>query len=173
MSRILILSALILLLPCLTFAQTDDDSEDFPPPVKTLSKEERKALDRETDSRKRTRLAIEFMEKRIAQGERFAAQSAYRAMFFELGVFQGIVEDTLRYLQRSSRGTGRDLDNFKRFEIALRGFTPRLEILRRESPLRYEGYIKSLQKDLREARAEAVKPLFSDTVVPNASEPRQ
>lgn len=154
-------------------AQTDDDPNDFPPPLKVLSKDERKALDVESDSRKRTRLSIDLMDKRLAKAEGLAAASAYRAMFFELGVFEGLMEDTLRFLRKNNRGSGRDLDNFKRFEIALRGFTPRIELLRRGSPPRYDGYLTSLQRELREARAEAVKPLFADTVVPSVREPKQ
>lgn len=168
-----LLAACLTILAATSMAQTapEDDPNDFPPPLKTLSKDERNALDKETDARKRLRISIGLMEKRLSAGERLASGSAYRAMFFELGVFQGLVEDSLRSLKRTNRGTGRDLDNFKRFEIAVRGFAPRVELLRRESPPRYEGYFRSLLDGLRDARTEAVKPLFSDSVLPEARRP--
>lgn len=165
-----VLAACLILLSLPSPAQTsnEDDLNDFPPPLKTLSKDERVAIDKEKDTRKRLRLSFDLMEKRVAQAERFASGSAYRAMFFELGVFQGLVEDALRHLKKTNRGTGRDLDNFKRLEIAIRGYAPRIELLRRESPPRYEGYFRSLLNDLRDARTDAVEPLFSDSVIPGS-----
>lgn len=163
---VLILLAALVLAGSAT-AQSEEDLNDFPPPIKTLSKEERKSLEGEKDNRKRSRLAVDLMEGRLRRGEELSRASSFRAMFFELGVFQGLMEDNLRHLQRTNRGTGRDLDNFKRFELALRLFSPRIEILRRESPTRYEGYLMSLLKGLRDARSEAVKPLFGDSVIPD------
>jgi hypothetical protein len=59
------------------------------------------------------------------------------------------------------------LANLKRFEIGLRKFTPRLELIRREVPLTHEFYVRSLLKQLREARTKATEPLFGETVLPD------
>ena len=58
------------------------------------------------------------------------------------------------------------LNNFKRFEIGSANIAPRLELIRRDLPLKYEFYVRSLAVYLRNARAKAVEPLFSDTIVP-------
>jgi hypothetical protein len=47
----------------------------------------------------------------------------------------------------------------------LRSYTPRLELIRRDLPIKYEYYVRVLIKVLREARARAIDPLFDDTVL--------
>ncbi|MEK7855704.1 MAG: hypothetical protein AAB288_06415, partial [Acidobacteriota bacterium] len=61
---------------------------------------------------------------------------------------------------------GKVLNNFKRLEIGLRQFRPRLELIRRGIPSEYEPYLRSLIQYVRDARAKAVEPLFGDSVVP-------
>ena len=51
--------------------------------------------------------------------------------------------------------------------MTLRGFAPRLGLLRREIPAEYDYYVRVLIKYLRDARSKAIEPLFGDTVVPN------
>ena len=68
--------------------------------------------------------------------------------------------------RQSSSSGGKVSNNYKRFEMGLRQFRPRLELIRRSIPVMYEPYVRNLITYLREARAKAVEPLFSDTVVP-------
>jgi len=75
------------------------------------------------------------------------------------------MDDTLSFLGSNDKFKGRVLDNFKRFEIGLRRFTPRLELVRRELPLTHEFYVRSLLKQLRDARTKATEPLFGETVL--------
>lgn len=147
-------------------AQSAGVSDDFPPPLKTISKSEKKALEAEGDPKKRMAVSLELIEGRLKRAETASSQSAYRQMFFELGALQGLVGNSLEYLYKVNRGTDKDFDNFKRFEMALRTFTPRIEMLRREAPERYDGYLQSVLKEIREARSKAVEPLFGDRVVP-------
>lgn len=146
-------------------AQTDSSSDDFPPPLKTISKAEKKALEAESDPRKRTMLSVELIDARLKKAESASTQSAYRQMFFEIGVLQGLIEYSLEYLYKVNRGTDKDFDNFKKFEMALRSFTPRIELLRREAPERYDKYLQSVLKQVRDARSKAVDPLFGDRVI--------
>jgi hypothetical protein len=60
----------------------------------------------------------------------------------------------------------KNLDNYKRLEIGIRSFMGRLEVVRRELPIRYEKYVRDLIKYLRESRSRALEPQFSDTVLP-------
>jgi hypothetical protein len=83
-------------------------------------------------------------------------------VFRELGGFHALVDDALEFLTTSESDKRKVLDNFKRFEIGLRSFMHRLELIRREMPPHREYYVRMLLREMREARARAVEPLFGD-----------
>ncbi|MGQ0543465.1 MAG: hypothetical protein ACT4O9_16740, partial [Blastocatellia bacterium] len=149
-----------------SFGQDPVDTNTAPPPLKLLSADERKQLNSTIDVKKRTKLALDLMELRIKSSETSRVSSEYDAMFNALGGFQAIVDDTLEFLFESDKDKKKVIFNFKRFEIGLRAFSPRLELLRREVPPQYQAYIRELILDVRDARAKAIEPLFSDSVVP-------
>ena len=142
------------------------DVTDSPPPLKVISLEDRKLLETKKDAKDRTKLALELMEIRLAKASAKSAAEDFAGSFAELGGFHALMHDTLAFLDRSSKGRKEILNNFKRLEIGLRRMAPQLEILRREAPPGRERYIYYLAKDLREARAKAIEPLFSDSVLP-------
>lgn len=146
-------------------AQTPDD-DTYPPPPRVLSKDEKSRLESETEIKRRTKLALEFMEARMKRAEELHAVPDFDAMFIELGGFHALVDNTLEALTAGDKGSDRVLNNLKKFEISVRGFVPRLEVLRRDLPFRYEFYVRRLAIFLRDARAKAIEPLFSDSVVP-------
>lgn len=146
------------------FAQ-DDGINAAPPPLKFVSKAERRQLEAETDITKRTKLALALMDARLKAAENFFSREQYREMFDELGSFEALVDKTLEFLNRSDNGRGKTLNNFKRLDLSLRTFSPRIEIIRRDVPAEYEFYVRSLSRSVREARAKAVEPFFGDTVV--------
>jgi hypothetical protein len=165
---VVILTFLILGFAPPAFAQDDDDTDitqTAPPPLRKLTKDERTRLDAEIDVKRRTKLALELMTARLQRAEGFAANSEFEPLYAELGGFHGLMDDTLAFLEKNDKDTGKVLNNFKRLEIGLRGFTPRLEVIRRNLPLKYEYYVRVLLKYLREARTRAVEPLFDDNVV--------
>jgi hypothetical protein len=137
-----------------------------PPPLKFVAKDELSRLDAITDVKKRTQTALELMSTRLKQAETLMAQEQLDDMYKELGGFHGLMDNTLAFLDKSDQDSGKVLNNYKRFEIGLRQFRPRLELIRRDIPLRYEQYVRNLIIYLRDARAKAVEPLFSDSVVP-------
>lgn len=142
------------------------DDDIAPPPLKILSPMEKDRLSAETEVKRRTKLALELMEVRMKQAEAQHTAENYVQMFVELGAFHGMMDNMLEFLDKSDRDSKKVIYNFKRFEIGLRGFTPRLELMRRILPIRYERYVRNLIKNLRNARAKAIEPLFDDTVVP-------
>ena len=149
-------------------AQDPSDVIDIaPPPLKILSADEKAKLAAETEVKRRTKLALDLMELRMKQAETFDSQDNHDQMFVELGAFQGLMDNMLEFLTSSDKDSKRVLNNFKKFEIGLRFFTPRLEMIRRDLPIRYELYVRNLIKNLRAARAKAIEPLFDDTVVPS------
>jgi len=146
--------------------EADDDQEIAPPPLKLLSKDERSQLSAQTEVKKRTKLALELMEARIKKSEELQTRQEYYEMFKELGGFHAVMDNMLEFLDNSNKDSGKVLNNFKRLEIGLREFRPRLEMIRRDLPLKYETYVRNLVKYVRDARARAVEPFFSDTVLP-------
>ena len=155
--------------PVITAAQTDPD-ESAPPPVRAISRDEGIQLNREKDVKARTLVALNLMNARIAAAEKAAALEDFEKMYTELGGFLGILDNTFDFLLRSDTNSDKVLGNFKRFEIGLRGYVPKIEVIRRELPLRYEPFVKSTIKYIRDARSRALEPLFGDTVV---REPRR
>ncbi len=149
--------------------QTDPD-ESAPPPVRVITRDEGIRLTRERDVKARTLVALELMNARIAAAEKAAGLEDFEKMYTELGGFLGILDNTIDFLLRSDNNSDKVLSNFKRFEIGLRGYVPKIELIRRELPLRYEPFVKSTIKYIRDARSKALEPLFGDTVV---REPRR
>jgi hypothetical protein len=138
-----------------------------PPPLKILSKEEKSALDASSDLKDRTKLSLELMEARLKKAEELNTDERYNALLSELGGFQALMDDALKYLNRNDDGRGKVMNTFKKFEMSLRAFTPRLELIRREMPERFEYHVRKILIFLRDTRSKAVEPLFSNTVVPS------
>jgi hypothetical protein len=146
--------------------QTETGDFNAPPPLKILSKPEKKQLDETPDIKKRTILALALMETRLKRAEELDAQNEFEQMHQQLGGFHALVDYTLNFLYRSS-GNRNNLSNLKRFEMGLRAFPPRIEVIRRNLPIKYESYLRSLNQFIRDTRSKAVEPFFSDTVIPN------
>jgi len=140
--------------------------EIAPPPLKILSKDELAQLGAITDVKKRTSTALELMSLRLTQAETLIEREDLDQMYKELGSFHGLMDNTLAFLNGNAKNSNRVLNNFKRYEMGLRQFRPRLEMIRRSVPLMYEPYVNNLIGYLRDARAKAVEPLFGDSVVP-------
>lgn len=137
-----------------------------PPPLVTLSKNEKDQLNAEDGIKQRTKLSLELMENRLKTAEDLVGQDKFQETINELGGFQALLENTLNYLTRKDNGSDKIDYNFKRLEIGLRQTVSRLELVRRELPYKYGYYVLKLQQFVRDARAKAVEPLFSDSVVP-------
>jgi len=140
--------------------------DSAPPPLRLVTKEELAKLDSTKDVKKRTQYALELMEVRLTKAEELITLDQLDQMHEELGRFHGLMDNTLDFLNSSDRDSRKVLNNYKRFEMGLRKFRPRLELIRRDIPLRYEPYVRNLIGYVREARAKAVEPLFGDSVVP-------
>ena len=149
------------------YAQPEEQFPDTaPPPLKILSKTEKSQLDAVTDIKERTKLALELMDARLVKAEGFSVKEAYPEMFTELGGFHAVVDHTINFLNDNNNNSGKSLNGFKRIELSLRKYITRLELIRRDLPIKYELYVRKLVKHIREARSKAVEPFFDDTVVP-------
>jgi hypothetical protein len=154
---------------CVASAQDDEIPADVaPPPIKTLSKDEKTSLEGQGNNiKKRTKTSLELMDLRMEKAEKSHSASDFQQSLVELVGFHAIVDDTLAFLIKTD--SGRSDRSFITFEIYLRKQIPRLEAIRREMPFKYGFHVGRLMKAVREARAKAVEPIFEDTVVPNAS----
>jgi hypothetical protein len=147
--------------------EPDDDGDSAPPPMKLLSKEEKQQLEAVTEVKKRTQLSLELMEKRMTKAEELNTAGHLDDMYKELGGFGALMDDSLRFLVRQDTGKGKVLNNFKKLEIGLRAFVPRLENIRRDLSSKYEPYVRTLIKYIQNAREKAIEPMFGNTVVPD------
>ncbi len=138
-----------------------------PPPLKLLTKHERAQLAAETEVKDRTNLALMLMSDRLAKAEELENAEQFPEMYKQLGSFHAIMDDTMTFLIRNDADNSRVLRNLKKFEIGLRAFMPRLEIVRRELPHEFEPYVKSLIKYIHDTREKAIEPFYGDTVMPN------
>ncbi len=149
-------------------AMAQDGPEDAaPPPLKVFSKEERDRLGSQLDLKDRTKLALELMGSRLTEAERLAAAGDNAAMYTELGGFHALMDHIMEHVDKLDERRSKVLDAYKRIEIGLRNYTPRLENIRRDVPLKYEHYVRKLIKYLRDTRANALEPMFGNTVVRN------
>jgi len=138
-----------------------------------MSKEEIARLETKRDNVKdRTKLSLDLMNLRLLAAEKFNEGRDFANMYRELGFFHALMDDALNFLSKRDTGSGKVLDNFKRLEIGLRGIAPRIAVIRRELPLKYDPYVGKLMAYLRSARAKATDSLFDDTVIPE-KKPRQ
>ncbi len=151
------------------FAQQPDVDEIAPPPLKIIAKGEKKQLEETPDVKKRTILALQLMESKLKKIEELDNQNEFARMYEELGGFHALMDYTLDFLYRNNTGNRKNLNNLKRYEMGLRTFPARLEVIRRELPIKYESYLRELLKVIRDARSKAVEPFFDNTVVPNAN----
>jgi hypothetical protein len=146
------------------YMQEPDDIA--PPPLKIMSKDEKTKLNAEAEPKSRTNLALDLMNQRLTHAEDLDSKNHFPEMYRELGSFHALMDDTLNYLYGKS-GNSKVLRNFKKFEMTLRSFSLRLEVLRRDLPEQYEPYVKSLIKYLQVTREKAIEPFYGNTVVPN------
>lgn len=161
-SAVLAILALTFALPAIA---QDDEFEFNPSPKIVLTKEEKDVLAAEKDEKKYLKLALSFMETRLKSAESQVDSGEYDLMLQNAGGFHALMDTTYEFLKANDPRRGRVIDTFKRFEIELRGFTPRIEKIRREAPDKYSAYLIKLLRRVREVRAKSVDRFFGESVV--------
>ena len=152
---------------CSLFTVSAQNDEPIPPPVIVVTKNEREKLDAARDSKERIKLSLDMMNSHLLAAEKYNTDQNFDAMFRELGGFHGLLDNAMAHLERQNQESAKVLDNYKRLEIGLRGFSTCLEGIRRDMPIRYEDYVRKLLIHLRDMRTKAAEPFFRDLVVPN------
>lgn len=147
-------------------AQDGDTDDPAPPPLRIISKTENAQLNAETNTGRRSELALQLMDLRLKRAEALKNSEEYDAMLIELGSFHGLIDNTLGLLHREQSRSGKALNALKKYEMALRKFPSRLELIRRDLPDRYGYHLIVLLRALRDARSKALEPFFGSTVLP-------
>ena len=154
-----------------TFAQ--DDSIKFPkdvvpPPLNVIAESDLELLKEQKKISKRVKLALKLMDERLTQSEEFIKKNEYHTALKILGLHQGILINTVKYLKRKQGRSG-SIKNFKKLEKNLRDVIPQLELIRRDLPFKYGFHVIGMIDYVRDSRTRALDHLFDDSVVPNAS----
>ena len=163
--RSVFISFLILFSLTLTFAQDNTMPDDVaPPPLKTISKEERAQLAAEAGVKDRTSTYLGLLEVRLKKAEDLSAQEDFGSALTQFGSYEGLLENMMGFLTAENK-SGKALWSFKKVELTLRQHNFRIESVRRLMPFKYAYHITRLQKFIRRSRATATESLFSDSVV--------
>lgn len=138
-----------------------------PPPLRLVPREDRSQLEAARDVKARIRLSVELAEARLARAEQLTSAQQYESAARELGIYQGILEDALRFL-KEQKEQKKLRDTYKRFEITLRAHGMRLETMRRTTPNEFAVNIKSITDYTRDARGAALNGFYGDVVISDA-----
>ncbi len=166
-------SSKLLLATCLVClsatAQAQDNllvpSPTAPPPLRFISGNERSQLASARDSKARMKASLEMAEYRLLRAEQFTADQRFINATAELGVYQALIENTLRFLAGEKANSNKTRDLYKRLEIELREHVTRLEAIRRMTPTEYSFHVKGITDFADDARTAALNSFFSDTVL--------
>jgi hypothetical protein len=163
--------SLLLLTLCLTsIAQAQDGpvvaSMPAPPPMKFVSNQERSQLEAERDIKKRTQLHIRLAEEKLLRAEALTGEQDFASVINELGNYQGLIDDALKFLSTFPAKKDKTRDTYKKLEITLRSHIVRLETMRRVTPADYADNFKRMIEFVRDARTQALNSFFDDTVIP-------
>lgn len=137
-----------------------------PPPLRVVPREERSQLEAARDAKARTRLSLELAEARLARAEQMTSAQQFESAARELGIYLGLLEDTLRFL-KNQKEQKKLRDTYKRFEITLRSHAMRLETMRRTTPAEYSVNIRTITEHTKDVRGEALNGFYGDTVITN------
>ena len=177
----LCLASVLALFACMVAEVRAQPSQDerppdaAPPPLKYIPSEDGARLNAiGNDLKDRTRLSIELAETRLHRAAGRTSAGDYIAAGSELGIYQALVADAIRFLQQKGRRKdngaidNKTRDLFKRLELTLRNHAPRIETIRRITPSDEAYNVKEAYEFVRAARAEALNSFYDDTVIRDA-----
>jgi hypothetical protein len=133
--------------------------------MKFVPREDRVQLDVEHDAKKRIQLSIKLAEARLSRAEQLTVEEQFDRVTNELGNYQGLVDDALKFLATLPSKKDKTRDTNKRLELALRPHISRLETMRRATPSAYGKNFKMMIEYVRSARDQALNSFYDDTVL--------
>ncbi len=140
-----------------------------PPPLIYVPENERARLATARDQRARTRLGLELAVARLEQAERSTSVGRHGEAVAQLGIYQALIEDTLRFLRDGGLPNSRARDLYRRFEQTLRGHSLRIEAMRRITPAAHAANIQTIIDLTQDARTGALDAFFGGAFAPGES----
>jgi hypothetical protein len=136
-----------------------------PPPLKTISKEERTQIENGHDTKSRLKTIIDLAQSHLAQAEKLTNDSNFQAASHQFGTYEVLIENAMSMLAAQRKDVNKTRDLYKHLELSLRADAPRLTALRRITPLEFAVWIKEVEDFARESRTEALNSFYGQTVV--------
>jgi hypothetical protein len=144
-----------------------------PPPLKIVTRQDRRQIDEEKDSKERVRLTLVLAEAHLANAELETSHLNYDEAAAEAGRYWALIEDVFTFLGTLKLDSNKTRDLYKRVELTLRAQGPRLSIMRRTTPSAYAIWIKETEDFARRGRTEALNSFYGHTVVRDRPLPEQ
>lgn len=159
-----------LLLLCLSVsahAQTQRDFalEEVPPPLRYIPNDLRDQLNIKTDLKARTKLVLLLADERLKRAELLTAERRFGDASAELGIYQALVEESVRYLHAAQRRNGDLRDQYRKLEVAFRSYRTRLELLSRSTSSSYRVHLLQISDDTWRIRTQVLNRFFGDEVI--------
>jgi hypothetical protein len=136
-----------------------------PPPLRTISREERALINAERDSKDRIKLTLELATAHLATTENQTVRQDYEKAAVAAGRYWALIEDAFTFLKPMKSDSNKTRDLYKRVELTLRAHGPRLATIRRTTPIEYSVWIKEIEDLARKGRTEALNSFYGHTVV--------
>ncbi|HEX8772979.1 MAG TPA: hypothetical protein VF735_05190 [Pyrinomonadaceae bacterium] len=158
---------------CLTApdAPAQDRGQQFmpaPPPLVSVSRNERAQLDAMRDTKARMRATLEMADARLTSAEALANGQQYDAACEQLGSYQGLIENLLVFLNEREPNKNKIRDVYKRLEISLRAQGSRIEAIRRLTPSEHAINVKTILDFAFHARTQALNSFFGNALASDA-----
>ncbi|HZI19264.1 MAG TPA: hypothetical protein VEY09_11775 [Pyrinomonadaceae bacterium] len=139
--------------------------EAGPPPLKYIPEESRQRLAGARNIKDRVKVSLDMAEERLSMAAAHVDADRFEGATAELGIYEAVVKDAIKFVQNSGPVTNKQRDLFKRIELTLRAHTPRIETIRRGLPASHAVHIEAAIEFVRDARTEALDAFFDNTVL--------
>lgn len=136
-----------------------------PPPLRTISREERAQINGAKDSKARIKKTIELANTHLITVESETTKQDYEKAAGAAGRYWALIEDAFVFLKTLKVDSNKTRDLYKRIELTLRAHGPRLATIRRTTPIEYGVWIKDIEDQARKGRTEALNSFYGHTVV--------
>ncbi len=141
-----------------------------PPPLRTISREERALINAEKDFKDRIKLTLELATAHLTATENETAKQDYEKAAAAAGRYWALIDDAFAFLKPMKTDSNKTRDLYKRVELTLRAHGPRLATIRRSTPIEYSVWIKDIEDLARKGRTEALNSFYGHTVVRDQTE---
>lgn len=163
-------AAMLLCSSVFTNAQTqrDYDPEDAPPPLRYIPNELRDQLSAKTNLKDRTKLILTLADERLRRAEQLTVERRFSDASAELGIYQALVEESVRFLNAAQQGGSSSRDQYRKLEVAFRSYRTRLELLSRSTSSSYRVHLIQISNDTWRIRTQVLNRFFGDEVIDDA-----